>query len=54
MFTDTFAGIAPSSALGYIGAQILGCIVGLIAVRGFFPKTEPAPSADAVSLTQPA
>jgi glycerol uptake facilitator-like aquaporin len=33
MFSNTFAGIAPSSAVGFIGAQILGAAVGLLLVR---------------------
>ena len=41
MFTDTFAGIAPSSSFGYIAAQIIGGVVGLIAVRAFFPRRLP-------------
>jgi glycerol uptake facilitator-like aquaporin len=32
MFTDTFAGIAPSSALGYIVAQLVGGALGWAAV----------------------
>ncbi|MGH1524494.1 aquaporin [Leifsonia sp. L25] len=33
--TDTFAGIAPASALWYIGAQLLGAAIGLVAVKVF-------------------
>lgn len=32
MFTDTFAGIEPASALPYIAAQLVGAVVGLGAV----------------------
>jgi arsenate reductase len=44
MFTDTFAGIAPASALPFIGAQLIGAALGLAAVRVLFPValTEPA------------
>lgn len=42
MFSDTFAGIAPSSAPGYIAAQLLGGALGLLAVRVFFPAPAPA------------
>lgn len=45
MFTDTFAGIAPTSALPYIGAQLVGAALGLAIVRVLFPV-------DAVELTQ--
>ncbi len=42
MFTDTFAGIAPASALPFIGAQLVGAAVGFAAVRLLFPAPEPA------------
>lgn len=37
MFSDTFAGIAPGSAPAYVGAQLVGGVVGWLAVRAFFP-----------------
>ena len=37
MFSDTFAGIAPSSAPLFVGAQLLGAAVGLALVRFLFP-----------------
>lgn len=37
MFTDTFAGIAPGSAPGYVAAQLVGGLVGWLAIRAFFP-----------------
>jgi len=37
MFSDTFAGIAPSSAPLFIGAQLLGAGAGLALVRFLFP-----------------
>jgi glycerol uptake facilitator-like aquaporin len=33
MFTDTFAGIAPASAALFIGAQVIGGVLGYFAVR---------------------
>jgi len=36
MFSDTFAGIAPSSAPGYIAAQILGAALAWVLVRWMF------------------
>ena len=36
MFSDTFAGIAPSSAPGYIAAQILGAALAWVLVRWLF------------------
>jgi glycerol uptake facilitator-like aquaporin len=37
MFSDTFAGIAPSSALPVVAAQLVGAVLGWLAVRAFFP-----------------
>lgn len=34
VFTDTFAGIAPSSVLPFIAAQLVGAAVGLVFVKG--------------------
>ncbi|GHF26973.1 aquaporin [Pseudolysinimonas yzui] len=43
MFSDTFAGIAPGSVPGYLAAQLVGGLVGWLAVRAFFPaRTEDA------------
>ena len=33
IFSDTFAGIAPVSVLPFIGAQIVGALIGLLAAR---------------------
>ena len=38
IFSDTFAGIAPTSALFFIGAEVVGGLVGLGLVRLFFPN----------------
>jgi arsenate reductase len=37
MFSDTFAGIAPGSAPGYITAQLIGGVLGFALVRLFYP-----------------
>jgi hypothetical protein len=37
MFSDTFAGIAPSSAPVFIAAQLVGGLLGLGLVRYLFP-----------------
>src|ERR687898_1481913 len=47
IFSDTFAGIAPTSALFFIAAQVLGGLVGLGLVRFFFPDV-PATAGRAV------
>lgn len=44
MFSDTFAGIAPSSTPGFIAAQILGALIGLALVVALYPDV--ADSAD--------
>lgn len=37
-FTDTFAGIAPGSVPGFIGAQLVGAVVGLALVAVIFGR----------------
>ncbi len=44
IFSDTFAGIAPSSAPGFIAAQIVGALIGLALVVVLYPDV--ADSAD--------
>ena len=36
-FSDTFSGIAPTSVLPYIGAQLVGAALGWALIRGLFP-----------------
>jgi arsenate reductase len=43
MFTDTFAGIAPMSALPFVAAQLVGATVGWGLVRALFPVAAPEP-----------
>ncbi len=35
LFTDTFAGIAPGSIIPYIGAQLVGAVIGVLIVTAF-------------------
>lgn len=51
VFSDTFAGIAPSSVPLFIGAQVLGAAVGLLLVRFLFPDA--AGAADRVVVPHP-
>jgi arsenate reductase len=44
MFSNTFAGIAPSSAPSFIVAQILGGVVAFGLIRVLYPRPEPEPS----------
>ncbi len=39
MFSDTFAGIAPTSAPGFILAQLIGAALGYLLVRWYHPRT---------------
>lgn len=39
IFSDTFAGIAPASALPFIGAQLVGGAIGLVLATLLFPRT---------------
>ena len=43
-FSDTFAGIAPASALPYIAAQLVGAAVGWMLVRLLFPMPAAEPA----------
>jgi glycerol uptake facilitator-like aquaporin len=51
MFSDTFAGIAPSSAPGFIGAQIVGALLGLALIVALYPDA--AANADDVVVPHP-
>ncbi|MFG1795265.1 aquaporin [Nocardia sp. NPDC049149] len=47
VFSDTFAGIAPASAAGFIAAQLIGALTGLALVSVLYPGT--ASAADVVT-----
>lgn len=42
MFSDTFAGIEPASAPGFIAAQLVGAVVALAVIRMLFPRARGA------------
>lgn len=42
IFSDTFAGIAPTSALWFLGAQLVGAALGVVLVLLFFPLSRKA------------
>jgi arsenate reductase len=44
MFSATFAGIAPSSAPVFIGAQVIGGILAVGVIKALYPGTTPAAS----------
>ena len=48
MFSDTFAGIAPSSAPAFIAAQIIGGALAVLVIRALYPHLTPAEAADII------
>jgi arsenate reductase len=48
MFSDSFAGIAPSPASVFIAAQLGGGIAGVLIIRFLYPSLSPAQAAEAV------
>ncbi|HEX3452235.1 MAG TPA: MIP/aquaporin family protein [Solirubrobacteraceae bacterium] len=48
MFSNTFAGIAPSSAPGFVVAQLIGGAFALLAIAILYPDVTPAEAADVV------
>jgi hypothetical protein len=45
MFSDTFAGIAPSSVTSFIGAQIIGGALAIGIIKALYPAITPADAA---------
>ncbi len=43
MFSDTFAGIAPSSAPAFIAMQLVGLGAALVLIRALYPTSTEAP-----------
>jgi glycerol uptake facilitator-like aquaporin len=43
MFSDTFAGIAPSAVPPFIAAQLLGAVVGVVVIHTLHPDTARTP-----------
>jgi glycerol uptake facilitator-like aquaporin len=46
MFSDTFAGIAPSSVPSFIAAQVIGGALAIVVIRTLYPGVTPAEAAD--------
>ena len=46
MFSDTFAGIAPSSVPAFIAAQIVGGALAVVVIRALYPRLTPAQASD--------
>jgi glycerol uptake facilitator-like aquaporin len=45
IFSDSFAGIAPTSAPGFLAAQLIGGLLGLLLIRWLYPAAQAAPHA---------
>jgi arsenate reductase len=48
IFSNTFAGIAPASALGFVLAQLLGGGLAVVAIRVLYPHVTPVDAATVV------
>ncbi len=48
MFSDTFAGIAPSSVPAFIAAQIVGGVLAVAVIKALYPDVTPAEAADII------
>ncbi len=48
MFSNTFAGIAPSSAPDFIAAQVVGGVVAVVLIKVLYPMVSPAEAADII------
>ena len=48
MFSDTFAGIAPSSVLPFVAAQIIGGLFALLVTKALYPAITPAQAAEVI------
>jgi glycerol uptake facilitator-like aquaporin len=48
MFSNTFAGIAPSSVPSFIGAQIIGGLIAIGVIKALYPDVTPAEAADVI------
>ena len=48
MFSDTFAGIAPSSVPTFIAAQIAGGALAVVVIRALYPRLTPEQASDII------
>jgi len=48
MFSDTFAGIAPSSAPSFIAAEIVGGVAAFFVIKALYPGVTPAEASDII------
>ena len=48
MFSDSFAGIAPSSVPSFVGAQVAGGVLAFAVIKALYPELTPAEAGDVV------
>jgi arsenate reductase len=48
MFSNSFAGIAPSSVPSFVVAELIGGVVGIITIRALYPDVTPEQAAEVV------
>jgi glycerol uptake facilitator-like aquaporin len=48
MFSDTFAGIAPSSVPAFIAAQIVGGVIAVVVIWALYPRLTPEEASDII------
>ena len=48
IFSDTFAGIAPSSVPGFVVAELLGALAAIVVLRVLYPNVTPTQAAQVV------
>jgi glycerol uptake facilitator-like aquaporin len=48
MFSNTFAGIAPSSVLSFIVAQVLGGVLAFVVIKALYPGVTPDVASDII------
>jgi arsenate reductase len=48
MFSDTFAGIAPSSVPSFIAAEIVGGVLAVLVIKALYPRLTPAQAAEII------
>lgn len=54
MFSNSFAGIAPSSVAGFVAAQVVGGATAIVAIRCLYPGVTPGEAADIIFPHDPA
>jgi arsenate reductase len=48
MFSDTFAGIAPTSVPDFVAAELVGGLLAFVVIKALYPGVTPAEAADVV------